>query len=54
MKNLTTDRKSIGEAMLFCIDNAEKSEDIVKCIVDSLSISDTPLSKKVKIKLKYF
>jgi hypothetical protein len=33
--------------MIFCIDNAEKSEDIVKCIVDSLSISDTPLSKKV-------
>ena len=33
--------------MIFCIDNAEKSEDIVKCIIESLSTKDTPLTKKI-------
>lgn len=47
LNSITTERKSIGEAMIFCIENAEKSEEIIKIIIDSLSIKDTPLSKKV-------
>ena len=35
--------------MIFCIDNAEKSEEIIKCIVESLSITETPLSKIVSL-----
>jgi U2-associated protein SR140 len=49
LRNLTTERKSIAEAMIFCIDNAEKAEEIVECIVESLSIAETPLNKKVYI-----
>ena len=35
--------------MIFCIDNAEKSEEIIKCIVESLSITETSLSKIVSL-----
>ena len=47
LRNLTSDRKSIGEAMIFCIQNADKAEEIVECLVESLSIAETPLNKKV-------
>lgn len=47
LRNLTSDRKSIGEAMIFCIQNADKAEEIVECLVESLSITETPLNKKV-------
>ena len=50
LRNLTSDRKSIGEAMIFCIQNADKAEEIVECLVESLSITETPLNKKVIIK----
>ncbi len=47
LRNLTTERKSIGEAMIFCIENAEKAEEIIQCIVESLTLEETPLNKKV-------
>jgi hypothetical protein len=50
LRNLTSDRKSIGEAMIFCIQNADKAEEIVECLVESLSITETPLNKKVIIR----
>lgn len=36
LKNLTTERKSISEAMLFCIDNADKAEEISEYLNESI------------------
>jgi hypothetical protein len=47
LKNITLERKSISEAMIFCIDNAEKAEEIVECIVDSITQGELTLNKKV-------
>jgi hypothetical protein len=33
--------------MIFCIDQAEKAEEIVQSIVETLTITDAPLNKKV-------
>ena len=33
--------------MVFCIDHAEFAEEIVDCIIESLSIAHTPLNKKI-------
>lgn len=48
MKNLSTERKSISEAMIFCIDNADKCDDIVSVLASSVNASgDVPLNKTV-------
>lgn len=47
LRNLATERKSISEAMCFCIENADKAQEICECIGDSLLIAQTPLNKKV-------
>jgi U2-associated protein SR140 len=33
--------------MVYCIDHAEFAEEIVECIIESLSIEHTPISKKI-------
>lgn len=48
LRNLATDRRSISEAMAFCLDNGEHSAEIVHIITESLaSHLDTPVVKKV-------
>ena len=47
LRELTTDRIKIGEAMIWCLEHAESAEEIVEMIVDSLSIIDTTLNKKL-------
>jgi hypothetical protein len=47
LKNITLERKSISEAMIFCIDNAEKAEEIVECLVESITQGDLTLNKRV-------
>ena len=49
LRNLTTEKTSIGQAMIFCIEHADCAEEIVECIVEALSITYTPLNKKVII-----
>lgn len=49
LRNLTTDRKSICEAMAFCLDNAEYSAEIVFIIAESLSNAESSIPKKVYI-----
>jgi hypothetical protein len=44
---LTLERKSISEAMIFCIDNAEKAQEIVECLVESITNTELGLNKKV-------
>ena len=48
LRNLATDRRSISEAMAFCLDNGEHSAEIVHIITESLaSHLDIPVVKKV-------
>jgi len=47
LHGLTTERVSVGEAMKYCIENADQAEEIVECITESLLINETPLNRKV-------
>lgn len=47
LRGLTPRKNDIGDAMVFCLNNAEAAEEIVDCIAESLSILKTPLPKKV-------
>uniref|UniRef100_A0A4W3HR54 Zgc:163098 n=1 Tax=Callorhinchus milii TaxID=7868 RepID=A0A4W3HR54_CALMI len=47
LRGLAPHRNNIGEAMVFCLNNAEAAEEIVDCIAESLSILQTPLQKKI-------
>ncbi|EGW00497.1 U2-associated protein SR140 [Cricetulus griseus] len=46
LRGLTPRKNDIGDAMVFCLNNAEAAEEIVDCITESLSILKTPLPKK--------
>ncbi|XP_072126469.1 U2 snRNP-associated SURP motif-containing protein-like isoform X1 [Mobula birostris] len=47
LRGLAPHRNGIGDAMVFCLNNAEAAEEIVDCIAESLSILQTPLQKKI-------
>ncbi|KAK2090451.1 U2 snRNP-associated SURP domain-containing protein, partial [Saguinus oedipus] len=47
LRGLTPRKNDIGDAMVFCLNNAEAAEEIVDCITESLSILKTPLPKKL-------
>ncbi|XP_054690777.1 U2 snRNP-associated SURP motif-containing protein isoform X5 [Grus americana] len=47
LRGLTPRKNDIGDAMVFCLNNAEAAEEIVDCITESLSILKTPLPKKI-------
>ncbi|XP_067852916.1 U2 snRNP-associated SURP motif-containing protein-like isoform X4 [Heptranchias perlo] len=47
LRGLAPHRNDIGDAMVFCLNNAEAAEEIVDCIAESLSILQTPLQKKI-------
>ncbi|CAK8681102.1 unnamed protein product [Clavelina lepadiformis] len=47
LRSLLPRQYAIGEAMAFCLDHADCAEEIVECIAESLSILETPLSKKI-------
>lgn len=47
LRELTPERPRIGDAMVWCLDHATSSEEIVECITEALSILQTPLPKKV-------
>jgi len=44
---VTTDRNKIGELMMWSVDHAECSAEIVECICESLSILETPIPTKI-------
>lgn len=52
LRELTPERTKVGDAMVWCLDHAESAEEIVECITESLSILQTPIPKKVRIKKK--
>jgi U2-associated protein SR140 len=41
LRNLSTTRTSIGEAMVFCLDHAESAADIVLSISQSLASAES-------------
>ncbi|XP_069749764.1 U2 snRNP-associated SURP motif-containing protein-like isoform X2 [Narcine bancroftii] len=47
LRGLAPHRNDVGDAMVFCLNNAEAAEEIVDCIAESLSILQTPLQKKI-------
>jgi len=47
LRNLTPERIKVGDAMVWCLDHADNSQEIVECIAESLSILQTPVPKKV-------
>ena len=47
LRNLAPERNKIMNAMIYCIDHAEAAEEIIDCIAESLSITETPLYKKI-------
>jgi len=47
LRNLTPERTKVGDAMVWCVDHADSSEEVVECIAESLSILQTPIPKKV-------
>uniref|UniRef100_H2XVP1 U2 snRNP-associated SURP motif-containing protein n=1 Tax=Ciona intestinalis TaxID=7719 RepID=H2XVP1_CIOIN len=47
LRSLLPRQKLIGDAMVFCLQHAECAEEIVECLAESLSILETPLTKKI-------
>ncbi|XP_043913231.1 U2 snRNP-associated SURP motif-containing protein-like [Protopterus annectens] len=47
LRGLVPRRVDIGDAMVFCLENAEAAGEVVECIAESLSILQTPLQKKI-------
>uniref|UniRef100_A0A1I7UJ86 U2 snRNP-associated SURP motif-containing protein n=1 Tax=Caenorhabditis tropicalis TaxID=1561998 RepID=A0A1I7UJ86_9PELO len=47
IRGLSPEKTSIGQAMVWCIENAKYAEEICECIYDSLQIEETPLFRKI-------
>jgi hypothetical protein len=47
LRDMTTERSSIANALLFCFDHAESSAELVLIIAQSLKLDETFLLKKV-------
>lgn len=47
IRNLTPERKKIGEVMVFCIEHSDAAEEIADCILESLSNDTTAINKKI-------
>ncbi|XP_060536937.1 U2 snRNP-associated SURP motif-containing protein isoform X2 [Cylas formicarius] len=47
IRNLTPEKKKVGEAMVYCIDHSEAADEIVECITESLSNESTIITKKI-------
>jgi len=47
LRDLTAQREKVGDAMVWCLEHADSAEEIVECIMESLSIIETPIPKKI-------
>lgn len=47
LRSLLPRQKPVGSVMTFCLDHSDCSEEVVECITESMSILETPLTKKV-------
>lgn len=48
LRKLTPERAKVTEAMIFCIEHAEASDEIIDFLVESLNSVKTVLPKKVR------
>ncbi|CAB3401413.1 unnamed protein product [Caenorhabditis bovis] len=47
LRELTPEQLSVGETMVWCVENAVHSKEICECIFESLTFDETPLHKKI-------
>lgn len=47
IRNLTPEKKKIGEVMVFCIEHSDAADEIADCIMESLSNETTAITKKI-------
>lgn len=47
VRNLTPEKRKIGEVMVFCIEHSDAADEIADCIMESLSNDSTLLTKKI-------
>jgi len=47
LRRLTPERSKVAEAMIFCIEHAEASDEIIDFITESLNSGATKIPKKV-------
>lgn len=47
IRNLTAEKRKIGEVMVFCIEHSEAADEIAECIFESLSNPATMIYKKI-------
>jgi hypothetical protein len=47
LEKLTPEKISIGDAMVWCLDHADRAKEIIQFLVDSLASTNSLLHKKV-------
>ena len=47
LRSLLPRQKAVGATMVFCLEHSDYAEEVVECITESLSILETPLTKKI-------
>lgn len=47
IRHLTPERSKIGDCMVFCIEHADAADEICECIEESMSSTQTLISKKI-------
>lgn len=47
LRKLTPEKNRVTDAMIFCIEHAEASDEIIEFITESLNSVKTPIPKKV-------
>ena len=47
LRGLTMEREKVRDVMAFCLDHAEEAKDISEIMCDSLTLSETPITKKL-------
>ena len=47
LRNLTLERKSVTDAMIFCLDHSESSAEMAFILLQSFAVTDVPMAKKV-------
>lgn len=47
LRSLTPERQKIADAMIYAVEHAKAAEEVAECIAESLTLSETPLYKKL-------
>lgn len=47
IRNLTPERQKIADAMMYAVNHANSAEEVADCITESLTITETPIHRKI-------